>query len=597
MSSASHSTSTSTSSSAADRAIRNQKQIAHVKQLWWFLASVIAFFTLVRFGRYLWSKLTKVPKRTVDPAKEKTDEETCKPPQDISSPLHRTLSTLTTGFRIAFFRFSVPVGPGSTMRLSELNFILIYISAHLIWLLVDTRDLTAMMYQDRAALLGSSQLPLIVALAGKNNVLSWLTGVSHEKLNVLHRAAARTNFVFVWIHALTRYVSVLPPQFDFTHDWMRSGAVGLASLTIAVILSLQPIRHVAFEFFLVTHIVLVFIYIVAGYYHAREQHMGFYIWPALLIWGFDRALRLGRLVWNNKMWSPAHPGDALVELLSEDTIRLTLRRRISWTPGQHAYVILPSVSKLPFEAHPFTIASIPETCGESKERDVVFIVRGRSGFTQRLRDQATKSHGSRVPAFLDGPYGCPPDLRRFSTCVLIAGGSGISYTLPLLLNLVRLNALGENSAVKRIVFVWAVRDAAHIEWISKTLMQALGRATPTLNVEPRIYITGNKYPIPEVPSLPMQRASTSSSSIEKGEISHAELPLYSALKLIHGRPSMKKLLSEEIASALGPVSVGVAGPSNMSESVRKALSTDMAGPSAVLKGSQPVTLHVETFGM
>ncbi len=192
------------------------------------------------------------------------------------------------------------------------------------------------------------------------------------------------------------------------------------------------------------------------------------------------------------MWSRDHAGDALVELLSEDTIRLTLTREISWSPGQHAYVILPSISNLPFEAHPFSIASIPE---DGKKSDVTFLIRGRSGFTQRLRQHAANDHGSRVPAFLDGPYGCPPDLTRYSTCVLLAGlfyfsstrqpysdvylgGSGISYTLPLLLNLIRLvfatisvfgirfmmylssvNERGGKSVVRRVVFVWAVRDA------------------------------------------------------------------------------------------------------------------------------------------
>jgi len=105
------------------------------------------------------------------------------------------------------------------------------------------------------------------------------------------------------------------------------------------------------------------------------------------------------------------------------------------------------------------------------------------------------------------------------------------------------------------VLIYYVFLLAHLKWISKTLIEALGRATSSLNIEPRIYITGKKYPIPEVPSLPIERASTSSSSIEKAEISHAELPNYSTLRLIHGRPSMKKLLTEEISSALGPVSV------------------------------------------
>ena len=114
-----------------------------------------------------------------------------------------------------------------------------------------------------------------------------------------------------------------------------------------------------------------------------------------------------------------------MELLSPDTIRLTLKRQhMTWRPGQHAYVILPTVSEIPTEAHPFTIASIPNaldgTSGD-KEKDVVFLIRGRSGFTGRLRDHAEKNGVCTVPAFVDGPYGCPPDLTKYNTCILIAG--------------------------------------------------------------------------------------------------------------------------------------------------------------------------------
>lgn len=148
-----------------------------------------------------------------------------------------------------------------------------------------------------------------------------------------------------------------------------------------------------------------------------------------------------------------------MELISSDTVRLTLRRRFSWRPGQHAYVILPTVSDLPTEAHPFTIASIPDSLditNDSKDRDVVFLIRGREGFTGRLREYAADNGVCTVPALVDGPYGCPPDLTGFSTSILIAGqfsiprtritrdspqivagGSGVSYALPLLLNLVQ----------------------------------------------------------------------------------------------------------------------------------------------------------------
>jgi len=552
----------------------------------------------VNFARWTWSKLATPPKIS---SKEKADEEKHAAAKVHSSAFQRCFAALATGFRITFFRWSIPIGPGSIASISELTFIFVYIAAMFVWLFVDTKDLQKFMYQDRAADLASCQLPLIVALAGKNNVISWLTGIGHEKLNVLHRASARTALIFLWIHAIVRVVSGLPPMFDFSHDWMRCGALGLAAFTIATILSIRPIRHVAFEFFLVAHIVLILIFLVAGYYHTKFIHHNTYIWPALLVWAFDRVLRAGRLVWNNSFWNRHHKGDALVELLSEDTIRLTLRRNnINWRPGQHAYVILPTVSTLPTEAHPFTIASIPEYVNDKKERDLVFLIRGRTGFTGRLREHAKVKGESRVAAFIDGPYGCPPNLRLYSTVILVAGGSGISYTLPFLLDLVRAHSLGKKSFVKRIVFVWAVRDAAHLKWISKTLMEALACANSSLVIEPRIYITGKNYPIPEVPELPQSpndRSSVTSSTEKRDDAIETELPTYSSLKLVHARPSIKKLIHDEIELAVGPISVDVAGPSSMAESIRRALRTDLASPVSVLRGAPPVTLHVETFGM
>ena len=49
----------------------------------------------------------------------------------------------------------------------------------------------------------------------------------------------------------------LPEQFDFTNGWMRWGATGLAAFTIAAVMSLRPIRNAFFEFFLISHIILI----------------------------------------------------------------------------------------------------------------------------------------------------------------------------------------------------------------------------------------------------------------------------------------------------------------------------------------------------
>ncbi|KAK7695500.1 hypothetical protein QCA50_000136 [Cerrena zonata] len=592
--------------SASDRALKAQQQAEYVKELWIFLASIVALLTVIRFVRLGFSAVYR-PRSSLQSrstSNEKSTEEPAVPGQTGKLSWRRLPYAVATSFRIVAFRLNIRIGPRAYASVSELTFIFGYIIATFIWLFVDTQDLSSWFFEDRAAHFASCQLPLIVALAGKNNIISYLTGISHEKLNVLHRASARTCLILLWLHAICRAVNGLPAKFDFTHDWMQCGAVGLVAFTLATILSIRPIRNAFFEFFLVSHIILIAIFLVTGYIHARDPGYGDYIWSALVVWAFDRVLRASRLLWNNLVGrsSERHHSTATVELLSEDTIRLTLRRTFNWKAGQHAYVILPTVSELPFEAHPFTIASIPHALdgtNGTKEKEVSFIIRGRDGFTGRLRDHAVGNAGqSTVPAYIDGPYGCPPDLTQYSTCILIAGGSGVSYTLPLLLNLVH-KARAGNLSTQRVIFVWAVRDAEHLKWISKVITEALVAARLThLTVDPRIYITGPNCPIPEVPVLghkdSLDGTITPSSNQSNEKI---ELPIYTSLKITHGRPSISRILHDEISTSIGPVSVDVAGPTSLSHSVSRVLSSGPAGPLSVLKGAPSVTLHTETFGM
>jgi len=202
-----------------------------------------------------------------------------------------------------------------------------------------------------------------------------------------------------------------------------------------------------------------------------------------------------------------------------------------------------------------------------------------------------------VSAFIDGPYGCPPDLKRFSTCILIAGGSGVSYTLPLLMDLVH-HARKGGSAVERVVFVWVVREPEHLAWISKLLISAVVSAPSSLAIEPRIYITSQKAQIPGLETLDYENSSQPSlPSAASDEEKKAEMLAYSAFKTRRGRPDVGRLINDAVSSSNGPVSVDVAGPSPLSQSVRHALSSDITSTAAILKGKQPVTLHVETFGM
>ena len=52
----------------------------------------------------------------------------------------------------------------------------------------------------RAGWLSIGQIPLVILLAGKYNVIGFLTGVGYERLNVFHRWVARTLLLTSTLH-------------------------------------------------------------------------------------------------------------------------------------------------------------------------------------------------------------------------------------------------------------------------------------------------------------------------------------------------------------------------------------------------------------
>lgn len=584
----------------ADRLERAKKDTKAVRDIWLFLSAVIVFFTAVNVSRKLYSRFapTRLASGSSRSATDVEKTDTTSSPKLVAprSRASRVFSSTATAFRIVAFRWAIPIGPRAIATVSELVFIIGYLAANFTWLFLDTRNATVNFFKSRAALVSCAQLPLIIALAHKNNIISWMTGISHEKLNVLHRAAGRTMFIMLWIHTIGRATTSLPPKVTYQDPFMIAGIIGISALTAGVFLSLRIFRHALFEFFFVTHVVFMLMFLVGGYLHLHEHGYGVYIWPSLLVWGIDRAFRFLRLVWHNRFGlDESMKGKASVELLTQDTIRVTFKRKFTWKPGQHAYISIPKISKLPSEAHPFTIASIPGASDGTKTEtnEVVFLIRVQKGLTRLLKEHASQTGNNSAAAYVDGPYGSPPCLHRYTTCVLVAGGSGISYTLPLLLDLIRRSSIGGSLEVRRVLFVWAVRGDGHLPWITETLSQALATAKQSLEVDVRIYITGANVAPAASPSGSLNSISKS----EKDEVFIEPEAVAGAPRIHHGRPDITTILHDEISASSGDVSVDVAGPGGLTTSVRKALTTGVATPASVLKGNASVTLHVETFGM
>ncbi|KAI0029304.1 hypothetical protein K488DRAFT_56673 [Vararia minispora EC-137] len=523
----------------------------------------------------------------------------------------------TSLWRRLAYRTAIRTGKDCTLNFMEVFVVAGYFVLVWTWCLINTTNVqTGEKFNikylgNRAATIVSSQLSLVVALGMRNNIIAALTGISFEKLNYLHRMFARILTPAIWLHAGCK---VRPPfEIASLHNPdMACGLLAIASFTALWAFSWGPLRRRAYELFYLFHFLTVFLLLIGAYLHARSFELGYYILPALGLWALDRLLRVIRIFIFNHGYFGLTSGtdtfDATAELITSDVVRLRFRRpsHLHWEPGQNAWLTMPGVSALPFESHPFTIATVdsPLESGTSTEKDelqptpakgkeLTFIIQTRRGFTRRLQQIASTSGTLKV--LFDGPYSLPPRLAYYDTVVLFAGGTGISFTCPLFVDLVH-KARRDPSYCRSAIFVWAIRDPELIGAVYDDLIQALKDSPSTLCLSVRIHVTrihGVTLPVSDAEDR------ASSTGTENGSVKDliARAP---HTETISGRPSVQAILEEAILSAHGPVAVAgksvVCGPDSMSRETKRVLRSSLAGPMKILEGGSTVDLFVETFG-
>ncbi|KAJ6517996.1 ferric reductase NAD binding domain-containing protein [Mycena vitilis] len=597
---------------------------AYPNQIWYLLASFIALVSICHFTALIAAHL-----RTKRPFSARSRS---------PSSLSRLALAAVHVFRTVMFRTTASFG-GYTLNFAEFFLGAGYIVVIFTWEFVNTTDLEGnrfalRYYANRAGQIAATQFPLLIALGMKNNIIGFLTGISFDKLNLLHRIVARVLCVLLWIHAGGR---VTENMEDFGEAWFRWGFVVVTSLTMFCALSVRPLRKRGYEMFLVAHffVGLCRILLIGSFIHTKKQKASRFVWPSFVLWGLDRLLRYLRIFLVNggyfnflgkKDAQATTPLSACVEVVSSHLLRVTVHvpDRLWWAPGQVAHLSVPGVSRTPWEAHPFSIsnlhseseaasadssgfASRDEKQLESEEggsatakslvlptpgysKKMVFLVRVRGGFTKRLREAAPNT----CKAFVDGPYGAPPSLNGFGTVLLFAGGSGVSFTLPLLLDLIRQFKAGINPACGRVVFVWAVREAEQIRAVSDALARALnGLEAKSLGLEIRIHVTSSI----EDTDGDAGSAAAENADVEKqaGPAVDADLASFPCVQILAGRPDVDQIVCAGAEGATGAVSVNVCGSKYLAGHVRKALrAATSAGD--VLKGGARVNLYVEAFG-
>ncbi|EFE31399.1 metalloreductase transmembrane component, putative [Trichophyton benhamiae CBS 112371] len=486
----------------------------------------------------------------------------------------------------------------------------------------------------RTGFMTVAQLPLILLLAGKRNIIGFLTGSSHERLNWLHRWTARTLWMSATIHMGFWFRSW--GRFNYIATKVRTdpltqrGIAAWSILTFILFATLSPVRRWSYELFFVSHVVTYAGFIAAAWLHA-EPEVKMWVWVSIALVVFDRVARWAMMVWSNlaifsrsssrsnsssssSLWA----NYATFTPLAGNVTRVTIRNPvISWKPGQHVFLSVPALA--PFQSHPFTISSLPS------DNKIEFLIRAESGATRAILNHAEKwntaidSDSTRLVA-LDGPYGAIRPLRQFDSVVFFAGSMGVTFTMPLLRDIVdgwkgECNG-GSIPITKHIHFVWAIRSHSHISWFQKELESLMRdvedcRATnskfrPTFEIS--IYLTSDPHMSATSPSahgtgLHIQRTpSTASDSSQTTSLS----PLVSWEKgvsskspvcLRTGRPNIDNIILSTLEVAEGESAVVVCGPSGLSTDVRRNV-VSLSDERAVHKGTgaQGIYLHVEEFG-
>jgi hypothetical protein len=361
---------------------------------------------------------------------------------------------------------------------------------------------------NRWGFMAFAAMPLIVTLALKSSpfgifTMRWFTGLHWDKVGTFHRAGGWVVWGLTTIHVVVWTVKLFDDYYDGRPMWFamltvyrfRFGITAYTAMTLAMALSLRPVRNRSYELFYWSHCVLMFIMMVGALVH--HYSIAHWVGIALFLWLGDRVWRAARYWYINgagrakthasqkyapnlasaassgtlvdgriqsvvdldpEMFpSPVNipPGMAHVQLLPSRTIRVSIRttRPMKWHAGQSVLLHLPELSH--FQTHPFTISN-------NDPNEVVLIIKARKGLTRQLYDHVLALMEARaapikresrsssvysdmsiprlshldpvlIRAGVDGPMGSAGRVPwlSYSTALLVCGGSGVTFGLAM----------------------------------------------------------------------------------------------------------------------------------------------------------------------
>lgn len=309
-----------------------------------------------------------------------------------------------------------------------------------------------------------SQLPMHYLLSIKSpySPITLVTGLTHERLNAYHRLFGRILHAFLAAHAIMYMkffidINVLSKRIK---DWdVRLGLMAFWTVNILSALAIPPIRRVVYyKVFYRSHIVLSAVLLIVLWFHV--SYIRVYIGMSGVIWAANFLLRAGA----------SQPAVASCDNVSKDVVRVRAKvegKHIHpYFPGVHIYLKWPNT---PLKT-PFTVHTAKALDKGATEIGIVAKVSG-GPMTSAFFKSATIEKSLELE--LEGPYGeaqqYMPMLsqqakKTESKFLLVAGGVGATYILPIYQDLRR-----ARGSTKNIRVIWVVRKQEDLAWAAAHL--------------------------------------------------------------------------------------------------------------------------------
>ncbi|VEU22716.1 DEKNAAC103788 [Brettanomyces naardenensis] len=371
---------------------------------------------------------------------------------------------------------------------------------------------------DRAGIIAFGKIPLVILLAGRNNMLCFLTGVKHSSFIQYHKMVARWLLIDSIIHGICEQQQQILEKPPF-NDVNACGVMALISLAIIFVASLHVFRRHVYELFLYIHLLLAFAFIILCFIHCYKLGWCEWILAAAIVWVIDLILRIVRM---------ARFGirDAEIELTGNKTFKVTVEKPKGFhcLPGQYGFVYF-SDRLLFFQNHPFSLIE--------RGNSILLYITVKKGITAKIMRQLNTQGGIlRKQICIEGPYGESSPVERYDNVLLIGGGGGIPSMADYALR-------GHENKLK---FIWIQRSMEPTIY-AKDFLRALNDSGARVE----IYLT------------------------QESEAEENDNPF----EVKYERPDIRKILREEIEETEGSIGIISCGAAKMEDELRAVVAEDV----------------------